>query len=327
MRLLSVEVRRLMARRAVLVLLAACVVVPALVFAGVAWDTRPVSAAERAFAEEQVRQERESEGFQQEVARCAEWPEEYGVSGADPAAACEEMMSPRVEWYLGRPDLVLAEERIESGVGVLTFVAAFLMLIGTTFVGADWGSGSMSNQLLFEPRRVRVWLAKAGAVVLVSVAAYAAALAAYWGGLAGLANARDIGTAERVVDDIVNSVVWGCGLAAAAALGCYALTMLFRSTVATLGLLFALAVGASILVSLLPIEGNQRFLLHHNALAIVLDGWTYYDSSVCDGPAGMVQDCTGEVRLSRAAAVGHLVPPLVLALVVSIWSFRRRDVP
>ena len=48
---------------------------------------------------------------------------------------------------------------------VIVLLAGLLMLVGTTFAGADWNSGSMSNQLLFEPRRSRVWAAKATAVL------------------------------------------------------------------------------------------------------------------------------------------------------------------
>ena len=40
-------------------------------------------------------------------------------------------------------------------------VTLLMLLAGTTFAGHDWNTGSMSNQLLFEPRRARVWVAKA----------------------------------------------------------------------------------------------------------------------------------------------------------------------
>ena len=43
-----------------------------------------------------------------------------------------------------------------------------MLLLGTTFAGHDWNTGSMSNQLLFEPRRERVWLAKALAVGMLT---------------------------------------------------------------------------------------------------------------------------------------------------------------
>ena len=44
---------------------------------------------------------------------------------------------------------------------LVILLAILMMLAGTTFAGHDWASGSVSNQLLFEPRRPRVWAAKA----------------------------------------------------------------------------------------------------------------------------------------------------------------------
>ena len=43
-------------------------------------------------------------------------------------------------------------------------VTLVMLLAGTTFAGHDWNTGSMGNQLLFEPRRARVWGAKLAAV-------------------------------------------------------------------------------------------------------------------------------------------------------------------
>ena len=62
-------------------------------------------------------------------------------------------MLPQVEWYTNRPALDLDAQRRESGLAVVVVLTMLLVLVGTTFVGHDWNSGSMSNQLLFEPRR------------------------------------------------------------------------------------------------------------------------------------------------------------------------------
>ena len=55
-----------------------------------------------------------------------------------------------------------------------------MIIVGTTFAGADWSSGSMSNQLLFEPRRPKVWLAKGAAVLVGTLVASAVILTAFW---------------------------------------------------------------------------------------------------------------------------------------------------
>ncbi|MEJ7705780.1 MAG: hypothetical protein WKF82_00035 [Nocardioidaceae bacterium] len=44
--------------------------------------------------------------------------------------------------------------------------AVLAVLIGATFIGADYASGSLGTQLLFESSRSKVWVAKALAVVL-----------------------------------------------------------------------------------------------------------------------------------------------------------------
>ena len=64
MRLLGVELTRLRWRRAVVLLLLACLVVPGVIFAATAWNTRPVSGAELAHAQQQVDRMRDEPGHQ-----------------------------------------------------------------------------------------------------------------------------------------------------------------------------------------------------------------------------------------------------------------------
>ncbi len=71
-----------------------------------------------------------------------------------------------LDWFLPRPPLDLAEENRGPGALWWSCWPRWRVLVGATFGGADWASGSMSNQLLFVPRRLRVWTAKAVAVVL-----------------------------------------------------------------------------------------------------------------------------------------------------------------
>ena len=62
----------------------------------------------------------------------------------------------------------------------------------------------------------------------------------------------------------------GTLLAVGAALLGYSLTMLFRSTVVTLGILFGVAVASTIIIGVLPLDGeNERYMLHTNVAAFV----------------------------------------------------------
>ncbi len=242
-RLIGLELTRLRWRRAVVVLLAGCTLVTLVIFAGTAWSTRPISDSDLQQAQEQVDRELAQPYMQRQIRQCEKRPGRYGVG--DPEQ-CAERMGPQVEWYVGRDELRAGRAFREAGLGVMTIVMGLLMLVGTTFAGADWNSGSMSNQLLFEPRRARVWLAKAVAVFAVSVATSAVLLAGFAGGLLLLARSRGLEVPPEVPGWMVSSSGRAVLLIGAAAVGAYAVTMLVRSTVFTLGAMFAVVVGATL---------------------------------------------------------------------------------
>jgi ABC-2 type transport system permease protein len=333
MRLLIVELTRLRWRRAVIVLTALAILLPALIWAGLAWDTRPISEEERRQGIEMMEQDQQ---WQEEaLTECVAHPEQHFDPQDPPAAeeveqACRDMfghgsdMTP--EMYVGRQALTL-DNAAEVGIGVMVLVLGLALLVGATFAGADWSSGSMSNQLLFEPRRARVWAAKAGAVAIGGAVLALAGLATFWALSGGLIAVRDVSTTGDGWRDIVEAAGRGTGLAAAAALGGYVLTMFLRSTVGTLGTMLALAVGGSLLIASLPIDGNQRWMLPHNVLGILQHGYDYYDYTVpacrqsMDGESGCQQ------VLTLAEGVRFLGVLLLVGIGLSVASFRRRDVP
>jgi hypothetical protein len=329
-RLLRVELTRLRWRRAVLLLLALAVVVPTVVFGAIVWNTRPVSAAELERVEQQVRKEAEAPRVQRELERCVAKPRQYGVRGSmDVRTACEDLVLPQVEWYTNRPALDLDSQRRESGLAVVVVLTMLLVLIGTTFVGHDWNSGSMSNQLLFEPRRVRVWAAKGAVVLLIGLVVAGLVLGAYWTGLWWVADHRGIEIADGTMREAYQQALRGALLAGFAGLGGYALTMLFRSTVATLGVLFAVAIAGPLLITMLGFPGHQRLLPQNNVAAVLFEGarFTDYNRSDCfsDNGRGPADRCV--VEISTAGGSGYFGGLLLLAGVPSLLSFRRRDVP
>src|SRR3546814_14121751 len=68
----------------------------------------------------------------------------------------------------------------DTTIAAAVLVVVMMLLAGATFAGADWSSGSMSNQLLFESRRGRVWLAKVSAAFIGGFVVAALALAFLW---------------------------------------------------------------------------------------------------------------------------------------------------
>lgn len=326
--LLRVELTRYRWRRAVLLLLTATVVVPAIIWGSVAWNTRPLSVGEQQRVEKLIEQETQSRFVQRDLKRCVKEPENYGISGADDVqTACESQVLPRAEWFSARSALDLEREREGSPVGVIVVLTMLLLLLGTTFVGHDWHSGSMSNQLLFDPRRLRVWSAK-GLVVLVAGFVIAlVVLTAYWGGLWLLAQQRGLDVADGALRAGLGQALRGSLLAAFAGLGGYALTMLFRSTVATLGVLFVIALLGPMMIALLGFPGYGRYQPQNNFGAVVLDGIHYYDETDCT-TREMDGYCEGrQVLLTDGAGVRYFGGLLLLAVVPSVLSFRRRDVP
>lgn len=318
MRLVGVELTRLSWRRAVLILLLLAVVIPALVAASRVWSTRPVTDAE-------VRSAVQTNSH--EFAACVKHPNRFGLSRSAGEDECTDQI---VGWYVGREPLRLGAERSGSGLGVVAVLVTVLLVAATTFVGHDWNSGSMSNQLLFEPRRGRVWAAKAGAVTLTALVVAAVVSTAYWLTLWTVMQLRDLQIAEGGLRDSLAFGLRGAGFATAAALGGYALTMLFRSTVATIGILFGVAVAGGIVIATLGI--SERWQPQVNVAAIVHNGTTYYVDvpPSCYSPEQNTfqgGECDSVRKLTLAGGAGYYGVALVVTGAASVLSFRRRDVP
>jgi ABC-2 type transport system permease protein len=324
MRLVLVELSRLFSRRAVALLLLAATALTILVTLTTVWGSRPVSAQELASARAQVREQVAQPGFQADLRSCQQNPEQFFGPGAS-AGDCEHSMTPTTAQYLSRAPLSLARELDSNGLAVVVIVTALMIIVGTTYAGADWATGSMSNQLLFEPRRGRVWLAKASAVTVGCLAVALVLVAAFWVTLYLVAQSRGYSPATGVLRDVGWSGARGVLLAGVAGLGGYALSMLLRSTVATLALLFAYAAGGEALVPLMPVQRASSWSLGNNVFAWLRDGVRVFDGSVVCGPSR--PDCVRQVTVGLPHAVVYLGVLLVVTMVLSLLFFRRRDVP
>jgi ABC-2 type transport system permease protein len=324
MRLVLVELSRFFSRRAVLLLLVTAGLLTVLVAGSTIWSTRPISAADRSAAQAQVQDQIDRPAFREELATCLDDPVQYFGPGAT-AQDCHGGLTPTIDAYLDRVPLSLAEQIDGSGVPVVVMLTALMIIVGTTFAGADWSTGSIGNQLLFEPRRLRVWSAKAVAVVVGCAAVSALLLVGFWVALDLVAEARDLTTSAAVLGRVGWLVVRGVVLATLAGLGGYALTMLLRSTVASLALLFAYVVGGEALLTLAPVERSGRWSLTNNVFAWVRDGVRVYDQSLTCPPTSAT--CDQLFRLSLTHGALYLGVLLLVTMLVSALLFRRRDIP
>lgn len=322
--LFRAELTRLRWRRAVLALMAVAIVVPALMLAGTLWETRPVTEADLANAEAEM-----AASAEVSVADCLSSPRNWGIRPRDlteeeVAAKCERRAGSMgsVEDWIYRPTLTVRETREGAGLALASILTLLAALIGTTFAGHDWATGSMGNQLLFESRRQRVWAAKFGAVVLGTTAMTIVGLSLFWGGIWMATEMRDLTIGEHqwwwTFTAAARTVVLVAGAGAAA----YALTMLLRTTVGALGVIIGAGIGSSILLALTLGEHAQRWMLSTNAFAFVLGEQEYYvDSEECWRGGECYEMLTGP---QGAVYLGVLV---VVVAAASLVSFRRRDVP
>jgi hypothetical protein len=147
-----------------------------------------------------------------------------------------------------------------KGTGFAMVFIAFV--IGASFIGAEFGAGSLSTQLIFEPRRVRVAVVKAIAVG-IGLALLAIALLLYigllqWAGssLRGVVNGLDGAWFAARAGDIgrVAAAVALAGIAA------YAITVVTRRTVAAVAALLVIGWVSAIIGSL----HNWRWVAKYN---------------------------------------------------------------
>lgn len=327
MRLLGVEVRRLLARRMLLAAALAGVAAVVLITLGLWSSSRPLTqaqldAAERAYQAEVERWEADGDEM---VADCEEAEAtEREATGDDVDFGCDGM-EPQREWFFPeRPEFgdVAADVLATSSVLLLVLV----LVVGVSATAAEISTGALGTWLTFVPQRLRVLaskLASAGVVALPLVAGLLVLLlAGLW--VAHAVNGAADGTDAEAWRDIAGTALRILALGALAGVVGAALGVLLRHTAAALGLLVGWAlVVESILSGLVP--ALQPWLLRTSVAAWVQDGTSYWTN-----------ECTVTAEGTRCEGVEHhvsltqgslwLVALTVVLVLVTGVVFRRRDV-
>lgn len=302
--LLRAEVKRLTSRRLVRVLLLIFLGILLLTQLVAAARSREASASDRAIAAAQQQQCRSD----QEVGM---FPE--GVS-------CEEAFAAPERRFVVRE--VLPE--MAGGIGGTAALMAFV--IGAAYVGADWAAGTMQALLFWEPRRGRVILAKAAALVGVTVAATAVLQLVGWSTSMLIGMTR--GTTEGVTSGLQQSafLTMGRGLvivAFAALLG-FAIAGLARVTGAAMGA----GLGYFVLVELMLLSnlrpGWIRYLVGPNIAAVLANGVKVPSGKPQQTFEGFV--VPDEFLLTGTRGTVTLAIYLVIVVGAFAVSFHRRDV-
>lgn len=341
MRLLRVELTRLRSRRAYWLLVVLALGGVLLAVGATVNDARPPTAGEIAEAQRLVDQELNQPYIQEELERCEESQAAGETELYPPDFDCNDIL-PRLEYYLFYEEPSFVDDLQELIPPVALMLALAGALVGATFVGAEWSAGTIGTHLLFEPRRGRVFAAKAGAVAIgLALPALLGVGVAYLG--TWLA-ASEWGSTELVVttfeysggfegQEVMTAVSWlGLGLdgiralllVAGAAVGGYVLAMAFRSSLAAVGTVAAYGLVGEGLVRALW-SGSQPWLLSNQVSAWLLGGYDLVEyPESCNTGSGPCEPVV--TTLSTLDGGRYLGVLLVAGLLVSYALFRRRDV-
>ncbi|MBC7291119.1 MAG: ABC transporter permease subunit [Actinotalea sp.] len=326
MRLVAVELRRVVARRLITFVTIGGLLAVGLVLVAAWQSARPLTDAQIAEAERQYAWALEDweENGEQMVADCLDAQAgESELAGEPLDFGCAEM-EPQREWY------VPPSSELSTALGPLlsstaTLLVFLVFVVGVTATAAEMTTGSMSTWLTFVPQRLRVLFSKVAASGVVGVPITAVLAAVLVGGAYGVHAAQgalgtmtgavwaDVGwTGLRVV------VLGGVAAAVGSALG-----VLLKNTGVALGLVIGyLLVVEAILGNL--VQPIQPFLLQTNLRAWVEGGTTYWVSECTVTDQGT--QCTGtEVALGLAQGAAYLGVGAVLVLGLTALVFRRRD--
>jgi ABC-2 type transport system permease protein len=326
-RLTKVELRRLFSRRLTAIAVLGALVITGLLLFAVFEQAKPLGEEEVASLRGQFDQAHKdwvANGAQQ-VQQCLKM--QTDARTADPKAdlGCNQMEPKWENW--GKPQANFAE-MMPDGLLAGSYLLAFAgFVVGAGFVAAEFSSGSMGNWLTFEPRRLRVYASKLGAVGLgllpVAVALLGLLTAGVW--LIVGHYASTAGTTAEVWGDLGEMAGRSVALTLAAAVGGAACGVLLRHTAAVLGI----AVGYLVIVEGIfrgALQDLQPWLLQVN-----FNGWlqhgTKYSVQSCTTDAVGSYSCQSVQRfLSFGHSAAYLGVLFVFVVGLAALVFRRRDV-
>lgn len=329
MRLVRVELRRILARRMLALAVLAAVVVSLMALFGVHQLSVSLNQ-QRLGAQEMLEDAREwweaasPEEYQDCVREEARYRQEVGQSDVD--FGCEQLRRPPVlqDFMPVYPSMA---DQYRELLGYLVYPFLFLGLaVGSTSIAAEFAHRTMGSWLTFVPRRLPVFTAKIVAAALVGVPVAAAGLTVVLLGVPALFRYHGI-------DDGVTGAEWVSlgwtalrivGLGSMAAAFGAGLAFLVRHTAIVLGLLLGYAlIAEGILRGFFP--SLTPWLLGVNLGAFVDHGttWTRWPT-FCDDVTVSCTPTVHEVSFTHGALV--LGALLALALGLALLRFLRSDV-
>jgi ABC-2 type transport system permease protein len=304
--LLSVEMRRILSRRAVKA--AAALVVLAMLIAGIVLFVRSHRLEP---AEVRIRTQQAEAQRQEEVQACARGefgiPAEQVPQGMTLEQYCDEQIGPAP---IEDSAFALVHYR-DIAEGLSGLFIAVVTILAASFIGAEWHAGTVTTQLTWEPRRNRVLAAKLIATGLFALVFFVLAETLLFGILTPAAVFR--GTTQGLSADWLRGaagvVLRGAGAAALAGAITFSLASIARNTAAAAaGIFVYIAVLEPLIRAARP--GWRPWFLYDN-LATFISGHTPDFSS-------LGRSMTGAGVLISIYTMGFVA--------LAMATFRRRDV-
>jgi ABC-2 type transport system permease protein len=326
-RLTGVELRRLTARRLTVIGVLAVLGITAFLLFAIWQDARPLSADEQRVAQtqyEQAHRDWVEHGDENKQMCEADWRQM-----PDPKPALEEMCAfrePTIDDF-GKPRTVFAEVMPELLLGSSYLLVFAAFLIGASFFGAEFSTGSIGNWLTFEPRRLRVYGSKvlAAAIGLAPVGVVVLAISLLGTYLIVDQLGDTATTTGKVWGDL--TAIGGRAVlltALGAALGGVAGSLL-RHTAAAIGVVMAyLVLIEGVFASFL--NKAQPWLVKTNFDAFVRHDTTYYLNQCSSSPDGGYMCNSIEKTLTFEHGAWYLGILAVVVIAIGAAVFQRRDI-
>jgi len=323
-RLVGVEIRRLLSRRLFRIMVLLVLVALAFLLGKTAWDSHPPTPAARAAAAAQAREAaRQSPPVDEQIRQCKQ---DQAAGRAPKEIDCAKMAhAPTAADFLQDRTFRFARQMpgLVQGFGVLLALLGFV--VGASFVGAEWSAGTMAGLLIWEPRRSRVVVAKVAGLSLVLGAVGVLVMAAHVAGHYGVAQWRGdlTGVTRGLLTSAALTALRGIGLGIVAGLIGLSVAGITRHTSAALGIGFAYFVGAELVLRSLW-HGANPWLLTANVGAWLLHGIDVQIPTTCVAANALCEQKVVHLSMARGGAFLGVATALLLAAFTI--GFRRRDV-
>ncbi|WP_112244590.1 ABC transporter permease subunit [Kribbella monticola] len=326
-RLTGVELRRLVSRRLVVIGVAALLLITGIMLVATWQNAKPLSAAEQRNA--QVNFEQAQKDWQEHGEEYKKQCLQDYQSQPDPKPKLEDFcqVNPPTLDQFGKPMAKFTELMPDLLLGSSYLLAFGAFLIGASFVGAEFSSGSISNWLTFEPRRLRVYgsklIAAATGMLPVAVVLLAILLAGVYLIVGALGTTA--GTTGKVWGDLSGTAGRAVLMAAAAGALGGVLALLLRHTAAAVGV----AMGYLVLVE--GVFGGFLTKAQPWLVRLNFDAWIKHDTTYlvdnCRSTADGGYLCTQiEKTLSFEHGAWYLGIVVVVLIALGAGVFQRRDI-